>query len=143
MKLLVINGPNLNMLGYTKDATEGDPTLTAMDKELATYGAAIDEELELIFYQTNHEGQLIDMVQKAHVRYDALIFNPSSLCHYAYALRDAVEGASLPVVEVQLEDISKLEAPQNHSIIGEVCSAQFMGKQLDSYKEAVDFLLKR
>ncbi|MDR1358405.1 MAG: 3-dehydroquinate dehydratase [Coriobacteriales bacterium] len=141
MKLLVLNGPNLNMLGYANGSPAGEMTLTEMDKALAAYGAEAHEDLELVFYQTNHEGQLIDLVQKAELQYDGLIFNPSALCHYSVALRDAVERAELPVVEVHLQDLSQQEEFRRHSIIGEVCAAQFMGKRLDSYKEALDFLV--
>ncbi|MDR1089309.1 MAG: 3-dehydroquinate dehydratase [Coriobacteriales bacterium] len=141
MKLLVLNGPNLNMLGYTGAAPTGEMTLTELNKALARYGTEIREDLELVFYQTNHEGQLIDLVQKAALQYDGLLFNPSALCYYSVALHDAVEHAGLPVVEVHLEDVSRGKEAGQHSIIAEVCAAQFMGRHLDSYKEALDFLM--
>ena len=142
MKILVLNGPNLNLLGYKGAAPTGEMTLTEMNKALAEYCADKSEEPELVFYQTNHEGQLIDMIQKANLQYEAMVLNPGALCSYSFVLRDAVESACLPVAEVHLDDLGQLEAPRNHSIIGEVSAAQFMGKQLDSYKEALDYLIK-
>lgn len=142
MKILVLNGPNLNMLGYTSKDLGTDMKLAELDAALATYGVESYDGIELVFYQTNHEGQLIDMVQKAAQQYDGLIINPGALCNYSLALRDAVEFADFPVVEVHLIDISKQKAPRNSSLIAEVCNAHFMGKALDSYKEALDFLVK-
>lgn len=142
MKILVLNGPNLNMLGYTSKDMGTSMKLAELDAALATYGVESYDDIELVFYQTNHEGQLIDMVQKATQHYDGLIINPSAFCFYSLALREAVELADLPIVEVHLVDISKQKAPRNNSLISEVCDARFMGKALDSYKEALDFLIK-
>lgn len=149
MKILVLSGPNLNMLGH-KVTTLADGTalaegltLTKLEKALATYGALRYEGLKLVFVQTNHEGQLVDMMQKAYLQYDAVMLNPSSFSSYSLALRDAVEWAGLPVVEVHLMDLNRCEEFRSHSLIAEVCKAQFMGKQLDSYKEALDYLLNK
>lgn len=141
MRILVLNGPNLNLLGHAGTSPDDGMSLNDMNKALATYGAEEHDGLELVFYQTNHEGQLIDMVQKAALQYDGMILNPAALCHYSYALRDAVELAGLPVVEVHLTDLRKEEGPRSRSVIAEACEAQFMGSQLDSYREALDYLM--
>ncbi len=141
MKILVLNGPNLNMLGHSGEA--GEQTLAELDKALATYGVETHEGLELVFYQTNHEGQLIDMIQRASQQYDGLIFNPAAYRSYSLVLRDAVRAASLPVVEVQLTFASKNEGAQEESVIAPACVACFSGVQQAPYREALDFLVAR
>lgn len=143
MKILVLHGPNLNMLGYASESPAGEMKLSELDKALATYGTEAYEDLEFVFYQTNHEGQIIDMVQKSSLQYDGVILNPAALCHYSFALCDAVKLADTSVVEVHLDDLTQNDDARRHSLLVEVCKAQFMGKQLESYKEALDFLMQR
>ena len=140
MKILVLNGPNLNLLGYKVTTLADGMTLRELEKALATYGVERYDDLELVFVQTNHEGQLVDILQKADLQYDAVLFNPSAFASYSVALHDAIMWAGLPVVEVHLMDLNKGEEFRKPSIIGEVCKAQFMGKHLESYKEALDYL---
>ena len=141
MKILVLNGPNLNMLGYSGGSLTGETTLAELDKALAAYGALRYDGLELVFYQTNHEGQLVDMIQKAGLQYDGLILNPSALGSYSLILRDAVELASLPTAEVLLANPQKQDKPVERSLIGEVSGAQFIGEHLEPYEKALDFLM--
>jgi 3-dehydroquinate dehydratase-2 len=143
MKLLILNGPNLNLLGRRRPEIYGTMTLTELEQEVAaSVQPAIDAgELELFFFQTNHEGQLIDTIQNAERSYHGIVYNPAAHSHYSIALRDAVEATPVPVVEVHLSNITQREEFRHHSVIAEVCIAQFMGEGATSYKKALAHLI--
>ncbi|MDR3137056.1 MAG: type II 3-dehydroquinate dehydratase [Coriobacteriales bacterium] len=102
MKIMVLNGPNLNLLGSWLPDVYGTTTLSELERQLADFALRECSDVELYFLQTNHEGQLIDFIQKARVNYDGIIYNPAAHGAYSLALRDAVEAATIPVVEVLL-----------------------------------------
>ena len=148
MKILVLNGPNLNLLGVREPEIYGKQTLDEVNREIASYALTLNEErpegsqpLELFFYQSNHEGILVDTIQNARRTYEGIIYNPGAHTHYSYALRDAIASISIPVVEVHLSDINSREGFRSLSVIKDVCIAQCAGKHVGSYKEAVDIMV--
>ncbi|MGL5383831.1 MAG: type II 3-dehydroquinate dehydratase [Culicoidibacterales bacterium] len=141
MKVLVLNGPNLNLLGIREPEVYGTQTLLDLEKLLAVN--AQQAGVELVFVQSNHEGVLIDWLQQAFFeQFTGVIFNPGAYTHYSYALRDAVASISTPVVEVHLSDITKREAFRQHSVLETVAAARFYGKHFQSYLEALQYLIE-
>lgn len=140
-KFLLLNGPNLNMLGVREPEIYGRDTLDTIEAEVVAYGA--ERGVQVDCFQSNHEGVLIDKIHEAHWRYDGIVYNPGAHTHYSYALRDAVGSIDTPVVEVHLSDIDAREPFRAVSVIEPVCIAQIKGKGKDGYKEAIDVLLER
>lgn len=139
-KVLLLNGPNLNMLGVREPAIYGRDTLASIEAEVVQYGA--ERGVEVVCYQSNHEGALIDKLHEAHTAYDGVVYNPGAHTHYSYALRDAIGSIDTPVVEVHLSDIEAREEFRRVSVISPVCIAQIKGKGKLGYKEALDVLLE-
>lgn len=142
MKLLVINGPNLNFLGIREKHIYGSKTyfdLVSYIKDLGKlYNIGIQVE------QTNYEGKIVDLIQQAyHASYDGIIINPGALTHYSYAIYDAIKGSNIPTVEVHLTDINLREEFRSVSVIRAACVTHFLGLGFDSYHEAIKFLIKR
>ena len=140
-RILVLNGPNLNMLGTREPDMYGTRTLSDLEALLRHHAAQASREVELEFFQSNHEGALIDALQDAHDTFDGVIFNPGAYSHYSYALRDAVASIQVPVIEVHLSDISQREEFRRVSVVASVCVGQIMGKGFAGYSEALDRLL--
>lgn len=141
MNILVLHGPNLNLLGEREPQVYGTMTLKQLDWELKAH--AKKKKLRLKTYQSNHEGGLIDLIHKHRKWARGLVFNPGAYTHYSYALRDAVAGSQIPTIEVHLSDIMKREAFRRVSVIAPVCLAQISGNGLGSYLEALDRLADR
>lgn len=139
-KLLVMNGPNLNLLGIREPGIYGNDTLKTLcdtvKNHADTYGAAVD------CFQSNHEGALIDALHAAMGVYDGIILNAGAYTHYSYAIRDAIAAIRVPVVEVHLSDIHAREPFRHVSVIEPVCVAQISGLGVGSYLKAVDLLCK-
>ena len=140
-KILLLNGPNLNMLGVREPEVYGRDTLDSIEAEVVAYGA--ERGVQVDCFQSNHEGVLIDKIHEAHWRYDGIVYNPGAHTHYSYALRDAVGSIGTPTVEVHLSDITAREPFRAVSVIEPVCIAQIKGKGKDGYKEAIDLLVER
>lgn len=138
-KFLLMNGPNLNMLGVRDPAIYGTDTLASIEAEVVAYGARHGVQIDC--FQSNHEGALIDKLHEAHGVYDGIVYNPGAHTHYSYALHDAVECIDVPVVEIHISDISKREEFRRTSVIAPACVAQIKGKGKAGYLEAVDVLL--
>ena len=138
-KILLMNGPNLNLLGVREPDVYGTVTLADIECETAAYAAECGATLDC--FQSNHEGALIDRLHEARGAYDGIIYNPGAHTHYSYALRDAVSSIDVPTVEVHLSDISTREEFRRISVIAPVCVAQIKGKGKAGYREAVDILL--
>lgn len=140
-KYLLLNGPNLNMLGVREPEIYGRDTLDSIEAEVVAYGA--ERGVQVDCFQSNHEGVLIDKIHEAHWRYDGIVYNPGAHTHYSYALRDAIGSVDTPVVEVHLSDINAREPFRAISVIEPVCIAQIKGKGKEGYKEALDVLLEQ
>ncbi len=139
MKLLVLNGPNLNMLGVREPAIYGKETyddLCRMVKEHAE-----KRGVEVSLYQSNHEGDLIDRIQMAYGDVDGIVFNPGGYTHTSVALPDAVKAVGIPTVEVHISDVSSREDFRQISYIRAACIATIAGHGLKGYLEAMDLLI--
>ncbi len=139
MKYLVINGPNLNLLGKRDPNIYGVETLEEIELWIASHPEI--DGIHLEWYQSNHEGEIIDKIHYAMNSIDGIIINPGAFTHYSYAIRDAIEAVSLPTVEVHLSNILKRESFRNISVIKDVCEKQISGKGKMGYLEAIKFLI--
>lgn len=143
MKIRIINGPNLNFLGIREPNIYGTMTYNELNNELTTYTKQYNIELEI--YQTNYEGKIIDLIQEAHFDNDIIgvILNAGGYTHTSISIKDAVSSINKDVIEVHLSDITKREPYRNFSYLTDVCKNTFMGKGIQSYKEAIDYLIKK
>ena len=131
MKILVLHGPNLNLLGSRENDVYGSVTLAAINRELEDLAKA--EGVKLAIHQSNAEGELVDWIQKAAGAFDALIINPGAFTHTSIALRDAIAGVGIPAIEVHLSNIYRREVFRQHSYIAGVSVGQISGFGADSY----------
>lgn len=138
MRVLVLNGPNLNLLGSRRPEVYGESTLAELDEQCRQWGAALG--LEVTTLQSNHEGALIDALHDAIGRFDGVVINPGALTHYSYALHDAIEAVPMPVVEVHLSDISTREEWRRASVISAACVATVTGRGPAGYRQALEML---
>ena len=136
--VLLMNGPNLDMLGTREPAVYGSTTLPELEAHVASYAA--ERGIKISRYQSNSEGDLVTAIQCARTQFDGIIYNPGAHTHYSYALRDAIAGIDIPVVEVHISDVSNREAFRRISVIAPVCVAQVKGLGIDGYCRAVDIL---
>lgn len=143
MNILVIQGPNLNLLGVRKPEVYGEETLDEINSVIEAY--ATERGVTVTFFQSNHEGAIIDKIHAllgpaSDDPHDALIINPGAYAHYSIAIRDAIEAVDVPTIEVHLSDIKKREAFRAKSVIEDVCTAQISGLGMQSYLRAIDRL---
>ena len=141
MNILIVNGPNLNFLGLREPEIYGKQSYNDLVNFLLAYGKMNHVEIEV--YQSNCEGEIINIVQNNYHRFDALIINPAAYTHYSYAIYDCVKSINIPTVEVHLSDIYKREEFRKISVIEHACISKFYGKGFNSYIEAINFLQKR
>ncbi|HOH58784.1 MAG TPA: type II 3-dehydroquinate dehydratase, partial [Bacilli bacterium] len=136
MKLMILNGPNLNFLGIREKEIYGNKTYQDLEKYLYEYSKT--KNIELLIKQTNYEGELIDYIQKGYLeQYDGIIINPGALTHYSYSLYDAILSVKpLKVIEVHLTDPKLREDFRKKSVISEVCFKTISGLGFESYKLA-------
>ena len=139
MKLLIINGPNLNMLGIREPEIYGAETYETLCCKVLDYAEARGVEAEL--YQSNHEGDIVDKIQAAYGNTDGIVINPGAYTHTSVALLDAVKAVGIPTVEVHISDLSRREAFRQVSYIRAACVATISGHGLDGYIEAMALLL--
>ena len=125
MKIMVINGPNLNMLGARRKEIYGSQSLECINEKLRV--AASKLELEIGFFQSNHEGEIIDAIQECYGTFDGIIINPGAFTHYSIALRDALEAVSIPTIEVHISNIYAREEFRRKSVISPVCLGTISG----------------
>ena len=140
MKILVINGPNLNMLGIREPGIYGEENYEALCARIWTFARENGIEVEL--YQSNHEGDLVDRIQQAYGTADGIVINPAAYTHTSIALLDAVKAVSIPTVEVHISDVSAREGFRQVSYIRAACIATISGHGLDGYIEAMELLMK-
>ena len=139
MKILILNGPNLNLIGKREPAIYGDQSL---DEFLETVKKRFPE-CDIDTFQSNHEGVLIDKLQEAMDKYDGVVFNPGGYSHTSIALADTVRAIGIPLVEVHISNIYEREEYRHHSFVAEAAAYSIVGHGLEGYTEAVAFLLKR
>ena len=138
MKVLLLNGVNLNMLGKRDARYYGTDTLPELEQKVCKYAA--ERGIQVECRQSNVEGELVNLMQQTDC--DAIIFNAGAYSHYSYALRDCIECIDPPVVEVHLSDIYAREEFRHVDVLADVCAARFYGKGAQSYFDAVDFIAK-
>ncbi len=138
-KILFIHGPNLNLLGKREPEIYGHLTLQQVNEQIAALAEKC--QVEPVFFQSNHEGRLIDFLHEHRRDAAGVVINPGALTHYSYALRDAIAAINLPAVEAHLSDIHRREAFRHISVIREVCLAQISGLGVESYRRALEVVL--
>ena len=142
MNILVINGPNLNMLGIREPALYGSGTYAALCEKIRSYCA--QKNIQVDFYQSNHEGALVDRIQDAYRDgTDGIVINPGAYTHTSIALLDAVKSVDIPTVEVHISKVEEREAFRQVSYIRAACIATITGKGFDGYLEAIDTLMEK
>ena len=142
MKILVINGPNLNMLGIREPDLYGTGTYAALCEKIEVYCAT--KGVAVSFYQSNHEGALVDRIQEAYYEgINGIVINPGAYTHTSIALLDAVKAVGIPTVEVHISKVEEREAFRQISYIRAACIATITGKGFDGYVEAIDVLMGR
>ena len=139
-RLLLMNGPNLNLLGQREPEIYGTTTLADIEAMVAKY--AQERGAELDCYQSNHEGALIDKIQQSQGVYDGIVFNPGAYTHYSYAIHDAITSVDVPVVEIHISDISKREDFRSKYVLVDACIGQVKGLGKEGYLRAVDLVLE-
>ena len=137
-KILVIHGPNLNLLGEREPGVYGGDSYEAVNDAIIVRARKCDMQCEV--FQSNHEGEIIDTLHIARKNYDGVILNAGAYTHYSYAIRDAISAIKIPVVEVHMSNIHAREEFRHHSVISSVCAGQIAGFGKASYLLAVDAL---
>ena len=141
MKILVLNGPNINMLGIREPAVYGASTYSDLCQLILHHAKTIGIDVEL--YQSNHEGDLVDKIQAAYGNTDGIVINPAAYTHTSVALLDALKAVSIPAVEVHISDVSKREDFRQISYVRSYCCKTIQGHGFNGYLEAMDFLAGR
>lgn len=141
MKILVLNGPNINFLGIREPEIYGGNTYKDLIQMVTDH--AVTRGVKVEFYQSNHEGDLVDAIQRAYFdKVDGIVFNPAAYTHTSVAILDAVKAVSIPVVEVHISNVSSREDFRQISYISKVAKKTIAGKGFAGYTEAIDFLLE-
>lgn len=141
MKLLVINGPNLNMLGIREPGIYGKETYSDLCNKITEHAKRIGAEVEI--FQSNHEGALVDRIQQAYKRVDGIVINPAAYTHTSVALLDAVKAVAIPTVEVHISKVDEREEFRQISYVRQACIGTITGHGTDGYLEAMDLLAAR
>lgn len=142
MKILVINGPNINFLGIREKGIYGTQNYQYLLDMIEEKGKK--EQSDISVYQSNHEGAIIDRIQEAYFDgTEGIVINPGAYTHYSYAIRDALASITVPKVEIHISDITKREEFRKNSVTKDACDHQIYGQGLDGYLMAIDFLLKK
>ena len=140
MKFLVINGPNLNLLGQREPGVYGDDSYEALCERLKKFAQAHGSSAEC--FQSNHEGAIIDAIHAAQGVYDAIVINPGAFTHYSYAILDALKAVSVPAVEVHISNVHKREEFRHKSVTAPACVGQVCGLGLYGYEAAMAYFLE-
>ncbi len=140
MKLLVLNGPNLNLLGLREPGIYGTENYQALLEKIQRY--CHEKSVDVSFYQSNHEGCLVDQIQEAYGVFDGIVFNPGAYTHTSIALLDALKAVGIPTVEVHISKVDEREDFRKISYIRPACIGSVVGQGTDGYLQAVDLLLK-
>ena len=138
MKLIIVNGPNINMLGIREKHIYGDRDYDALCGMIRQWAVELGCEAEL--FQSNHEGDIVDCIQDALGEFDGIVINPAAYTHTSVAIADAIKAVALPAVEVHISDVSKREPYRQISYVKEACIATVAGHGFEGYLEAMDIL---
>ncbi|MBC7333490.1 MAG: type II 3-dehydroquinate dehydratase [Actinobacteria bacterium] len=138
-KIIIINGPNLNLLGFREKEIYGDESFEDMYKELKKL--AQDKEVELLYFQSNDEGEILDRIHQCIGEVDLIIINPGALTHYSYSLHDAILAVKIPVIEVHISNIFKREDWRRKSVVSPAVLGVISGFGLESYRLALLYAL--
>lgn len=141
MKLLIINGPNINMLGIREPDVYGSKTYQNLLDTIQTHADA--NGITVAFFQSNHEGAIVDCIQQAYGNYDGIVINPAAYTHTSVAILDTLKAVSLPAVEVHISDVDSREAFRQISYAGLACEKTIKGQGLDGYRQAIEFLIEK
>ena len=141
MKIMVINGPNLNMLGIREPNHYGKETYADLLQKIENHAAKRGVSVE--FRQSNHEGDLVDKIQAAYGNYDAIVINPAAYTHTSVAILDALKAVAIPAVEVHISDVDSREAFRQISYAGMYCEKTIKGMGLDGYRQAILYLVDK
>ena len=137
MKILVINGPNLNMLGIREPDIYGKQDFEALQKYIRECADALS--LKVTLFQSNHEGEIVDVIQAAYGVYDGIVINPAAYTHTSVAILDALKAVGIPTVEVHLSDVNSREEFRRHSFVSLVAKKTIAGLGFEGYKEALRY----
>ena len=140
-KILVINGPNLNLLGLREPAIYGSRDYKALIAYINECASALDLELEC--FQSNHEGAIVDKIQQAYGKSDGIVINPAAYTHTSVAILDALKAVAIPTVEVHLSDVDSREEFRRHSFVSLYAEKVIKGHGFDGYREALEYLSKK
>lgn len=140
MKILVINGPNLNFLGIREPGIYGKNTFADLLEMLQSWGK--DLGVEVTQYQSNHEGDLVDKIQWAYGKIDGIVINPAAYTHTSVAILDALKAVSIPAVEVHISDVDAREPFRQISYAGKACVKTIKGQGFDGYRQAMQYLVE-
>lgn len=138
MKLLVINGPNINMLGIREPGVYGSQSYAELLRLLDAWAKELDVEME--HFQSNHEGSIVDKIQAAYGVFDGIVINPAAYTHTSVAILDALKAVAIPAVEIHISDVKQRESFRQISYPGMACIHTIMGQGLDGYRQAMAFL---
>ena len=141
MKILVLNGPNINMLGIREPGIYGKQTFQDLLTLLALTAKELNIEVEQ--YQSNHEGDLVDKIQSAYGKADGIVINPAAYTHTSVAILDALKSVGIPTVEVHISDVTTREDFRQISYARLACERTIMGQGLDGYRQAIEYLAKK
>lgn len=141
MKILVINGPNLNMVGIREPALYGNRTYEDLVQQIKDWAEEREQEVEI--YQSNHEGDIVTKIQRAYQIFDGIVINGGAYTHTSVAILDALKAVAIPVVEVHLTDIQEREPFRHLSYISMVAEKTICGKGFEGYREALDYFIRR
>lgn len=140
MKIMVINGPNINLLGVREPEVYGNKTYADLEGYIEEY--AKQKSIEAVVLQSNSEGEIIDFIHHALGNYDAIIINPGAYTHYSYAIYDALTSVAVPSVEVHISNVHRREEFRHKSVTAPACIGQIVGLGFRGYSLAIDFLLE-
>ncbi len=140
-RVLVINGPNLNLLGSREPEVYGSTTLNELEQHITGWGAGLG--IAVSCFQSNHEGEIIDRLHDSRHSQDGIIINAGALTHYSYSLHDAIVAVDLPTVEVHISNIKEREDWRRHSVISPACDYMIRGRGIDGYRYALEYLANR
>ena len=141
VKILVINGPNINMLGIREPGIYGKQTFADLISLLNQ--TALDKEIAIEQYQSNHEGDIVDKIQAAYGNTDAIVINPAAYTHTSIAILDALKSVHIPAVEVHISDVDAREAFRQISYTGLYCEKTIKGQGIDGYRQAIHYLIEK